>query len=145
VLSTLDNLQLRIRRTREQLNLLLCVSNAVHSVVCALNQSTSATIQLRTPEQTYMQPQNRTHDIAHPRMQPIPIPQVDRRHTDPFPPLLAPIILPNLFKPILPNIRRTLLAKPNLDQKRQKLISRDKLGPSILGPKRIFDKRLQTL
>jgi hypothetical protein len=92
-----------------------------------------------------MQPHNGTRHIPRPQMQPIPLPQINRRHTNPLPSLLAAIILPRLLEPKLLNGGGTLLPEPGLDQEAQILICRHEIRASILGPKGVFDKCFQAL
>jgi hypothetical protein len=49
-------------------------------------------------------------------MQSIPIPQIDRRHTDPLPTLIPFVIRFNLFHPIVAHILGAILAKPDIDE-----------------------------
>jgi hypothetical protein len=49
-------------------------------------------------------------------MQPISIPEIDRRHPDPPPPLITPIILRDLLVPELPDVGGAIFAKSNIDQ-----------------------------
>jgi hypothetical protein len=76
---------------------------------------------------THVQPQHRTLDIPEPVMQPIPIPQIDRRHPNPPPSLIPLIVIPDLLSPERPSVLRHILTKPDIDQEIGILISRNKI------------------
>lgn len=73
---------------------------------------------------TYMQPKYRTPYIPHPTMQSIPIPQINRRHPRPLPPLITFIIPPHLTPPEPLGLLVTALAKARPNQELDELVAR---------------------
>jgi hypothetical protein len=65
---------------------------------------------------THMQPQHRAPHIRRPRMQPIPIPEINRRHTNAPPALVARIIFLDLADPVVSNVLGYILAEADVDQ-----------------------------
>lgn len=74
-----------------------------------------------------MKPQNRTNHIRKSHVQPIPIPQVNRRHSNPLPSLFALVILLQLCDPELLHVSRTVLAKALADEEVGKVAARRKV------------------
>jgi hypothetical protein len=63
-----------------------------------------------------MQPQHRTHHVTSPHVQTISIPEIDRRHPDPLPPVITLVVFRDLLVPELPDVGGAIFAKPNVDQ-----------------------------
>lgn len=60
-------------------------------------------------------------------MQPIPIPQIDRRHANPLPALISLIILLDLADPVVAHLLIYLFAKANVDEEVGVLLA----GPEV--------------
>lgn len=68
-------------------------------------------------------------------MQPVPISQVDRRHTHPTPAIIAAVIVANGLAPELANLSRTAVAEADVDQEVAVLESGLEIGRgSVRGP-----------
>jgi hypothetical protein len=87
-----------------------------------------------------MQPKHGTFDVACPQMQPIPIPQINRRHANPLPPLLPRIILTNLIIPVFSLLFGTILSEANINQKVSVISTRLEAISRILGGEVIRNK-----
>lgn len=67
-------------------------------------------------ESTYMQPHNRTLNVAQPSMQAISIPQINRRHTRAPASIITAIIVLDLTTPQLAVLLGRVLPKPDVDE-----------------------------
>lgn len=76
-----------------------------------------------------MQPQNRTLHITQPGMQPIAIPEVDCRHANSPPALVAVIVFTNGLAPEIASLGRAcFLAKANVDEEVAVCVARLEVG-----------------
>lgn len=63
-----------------------------------------------------MQPQHRTLHIKQPCMQPISIPQINRRHANPASTLITLVILLDSLAPELAHLRGTVTAEADVNE-----------------------------
>lgn len=63
-----------------------------------------------------MQPHNRTPHVEQPLVQPVPVPQVDGRHADAPPPVVAAVVLLDRPAPVLAHLLRAVLVEADVDQ-----------------------------
>lgn len=74
-----------------------------------------------------MQPKHRTPHIPQPQMQPIPIPQINRRHTNPLAAILARIIFLQLCDPEISHFAGAIWPETGVDKKRSEVRTRLKV------------------
>ena len=80
-----------------------------------------------------MQPQHRTLHIKQPRMQPIPIPQINRRHANPTSTLIALVVLLDSLAPELAHLRGTVTAEADVDEEVAVVETRLEYWSGVLG------------
>jgi hypothetical protein len=110
VLSTFNDLQLRIRTPHKQFDLPLRISDRVNSI------------------RSTMQPKHWAHNVRKPSMQTVTIPQVDGSHADALPSFLADIVGLDLVSPEIADVLRTVFTKTDVDEEVGEVVSRLEVG-----------------
>lgn len=114
VSATLDSHQVDIGGVLKQYEFMVRVIDRIDGIFSPLDKVSHITTSLYP--KPYMQPHNRTADIEQSRMQAIPISQVDSRHANPPPTIIATVIFADSLAPEVARLGGTALAKADVNQ-----------------------------
>lgn len=73
-------------------------------------------------------------------MQSVAIPQINRRHTNPFPSFVTLIVRFDLVDPEIPHVLGAVLAEPDVDQEIGVLLAGSEVRRSVLGAEFIVNR-----
>jgi hypothetical protein len=130
--STVHNNKLRRGTMGEQLNLMLCIRNAVHHIFGSLSETHSMSALIRSHAyvswpstknslkrrsgSTYMKPHDRTPDVEEAPVQAIAVTQVDGGHTSAASAIVALVVGGNDLAPGVSRLLGTVLAEADVDE-----------------------------
>lgn len=84
-----------------------------------------------------MQPHHRAPNIEQPTMQPIPLSQVNRRHSRPPPPIIPLVVALDRLLPKFPRLTRAVLTESNVDQEIAVVVVRDEVRCGVVRRPRV--------